>query len=38
MVTNYKQLQELIKKYGLNANLSEVLNKEKRDSYDNKRN
>lgn len=29
MVTNYKQLQELIKKYGLNANLNEVLNREK---------
>lgn len=37
MVTNYKQLQELIKKYGLNANLNEVLNKEKGDSYDTKR-
>nr|DAU93921.1 MAG TPA: hypothetical protein [Caudoviricetes sp.] len=38
MVTNSKQLQELIKKYGLNANLNEVLNKEKGDSYDIKRN
>lgn len=37
MVTNYKQLQELIKKYGLNANLNEVLNREKGDSYDLKR-
>lgn len=37
MVTNYKQLQELIKKYGLNANLNEVLNREKGDSHDTKR-
>lgn len=37
MVTDYKQLQELIKKYGLNANLNEVLNREKGDSYDTKR-
>lgn len=29
MVTNSKQLQELIEKYGLSANLNEILNREK---------
>lgn len=29
MVTNYKQLQELVKKYGKNFNLQQALQNEK---------